>query len=316
MTEREKIFSYKAGVAILALIAIVIMTGFSGGRRLAPIPVVVIDDSAPIVVPSFPQVEIEAKSAYVYDMTTNTALYDKSGELQLPLASLTKVMSAYTASTLLPDYMLVRISPSDVREQGDSGLGVDEEWNVQKLIDFSLITSSNDGITAIASTAGATITGAGDKNPERLFVERMNTLAREIGLTQTYYLNQSGLDESATLAGGYGSARDVALLFQKILSEKPRLLEATSRDRMNVESKMKLHDAENTNKTLDAIPHIIASKTGYTDLSGGNLAIVFDAGVGHPIAVTVLGSSYEGRFTDMERLVQATIDYLAKKTAQ
>lgn len=316
MTEREKIFSYKAGIAILALIAIVIMTGFSGGRRLTPPIQVVIDDEHPIVAPSFPAIEIEAKSAYVYDMTANTALYDKNAELQLPLASLTKVMSAYTASTLLPDYMLVRISPSDIRAEGDSGLGVDEEWNVQKLIDFSLITSSNDGISAIASTAGATIVGAGDKNPENLFIERMNTLAREIGLTQTYYLNESGLDESVTLSGGYGSARDIAILFERILNEKPRLLEATSRDRMNVESKMKLHDAENTNKTLDAIPHIIASKTGYTELSGGNLAIVFDAGVGHPIAVVVLGSSYEGRFTDMERLVQATIDYLAQKTAR
>jgi D-alanyl-D-alanine carboxypeptidase len=315
MTERERIFSYKAGVAILILLAVIIMTGFSGGRRLSPAPVF-IEDLAPITAPSFPLVEVEAKSAYVYDMTDGTALYDKNAELQLPLASLTKVMSAYTASTLLPEYMLIRISPSDIREQGDSGLKVDEEWNVQKLTDFSLITSSNDGIAAIASTAGAQIAANVDRSPERLFTDRMNTLAREIGLTQTYYLNQSGLDVSATLAGGYGSARDTVLLFQKILLEKPRLLEATSLVRMNVESKAVLHDAENTNKALSTIPRVLASKTGYTDLSGGNLIVAFDAGVGHPIIISVLGSSYDGRFSDMEKLVSATLEYLSQKTAQ
>jgi D-alanyl-D-alanine carboxypeptidase len=48
------------------------------------------------------------------------------------------------------------------------------------------------------------------------------------------------------------------------------------------------------------------SKTGYTDLAGGNLAVVFDAGIGHPVAVVVLGSTKEERFTDVQRLVRAT----------
>jgi len=316
MTEKERIFSYKAGIAVLTLIAIVIMTSISGARHVATIPVMLPDTTGPIVAESFPRVDVEAKAAYVYDTIDGVALYDKNGELQLPLASLTKVMSAYAASTLLPDYMLVRINPSDIREEGDSGLKVDESWNVQRLTDFSLITSSNDGITAIASTAGAQITGGDGKSAERLFVDRMNTLAREIGLTQTYYLNQSGLDVSTSLSGGYGSARDMSLLFQKILFEKPRLLEATSRDRMTVPSKEFLHTAENTNKTLNDIPYVLASKTGYTTLSGGNLIVAFDAGVGHPIIISVLGSSYDGRFTDMDRLVRATLDYLSKKTAQ
>jgi len=315
MTEKERIFSYKAGIAVLTLIAIVIMVGFSGAPKV-PAPIVVIDTDSPIVAESFPPIEVEAKAVYVYDMADGKVLYDKNGELQLPLASITKVMSAYAASTLLPEYILVRISLSDIREEGDSGLRVDEEWNVQRLTDFSLITSSNDGITAIASTAGAQIVGGDGKNPERLFVERMNTLAREIGLTQTYYLNQSGLDVSKSLSGGYGSARDMVLLFQKILLEKPRLLEATTQIRMNVPSKEFIHDAENTNKSLSGIPYVLASKTGYTDLSGGILIVAFDAGVGHPIIISVLGSSYDGRFSDMDKLVNATLQYLSDKIPQ
>jgi D-alanyl-D-alanine carboxypeptidase len=44
-------------------------------------------------------------------------------------------------------------------------------------------------------------------------------------------------------------------------------------------------------------------KTGFTDLAGGNLAIVFDVGLAHPVVAVVLGSSEEGRFSDMQKLV-------------
>ena len=55
---------------------------------------------------------------------------------------------------------------------------------------------------------------------------------------------------------------------------------------------------------------LIASKTGYTDLAGGNLVIAFDAGFNHPIIVSVLGSTIDGRFTDAEALVWAALAYL------
>ncbi len=308
--------SYKAIVATLALFAIILMAGFSDRSESEQLLVVSVEPSVAVATTSFPQVTIEARAAYVYDMLSGAALYEKESELQLPLASLTKVMSAYTAATLLPPYMLVRVSASDVREEGDSGLRVGEEWNIQKLLDFSLITSSNDGMAAIASSAGTRIAAREGSRPEKLFVERMNTLAYELGLTQTYFLNQSGLDESATLSGGYGSAKDMAILFERILRENPRLLEATSHEHYDIASKHALHDAENTNKIIDAIPRVLASKTGYTDLSGGNLVVAFDAGIGHPIIVAVLGSSFSGRFDDMKTLVDATLEYLSSKTAE
>ena len=51
----------------------------------------------------------------------------------------------------------------------------------------------------------------------------------------------------------------------------------------------------------------IASKTGFTDLAGGNLVIAFDAGLSHPIIISVLGSTQEGRFRDVEKLVTASL---------
>jgi len=70
------------------------------------------------------------------------------------------------------------------------------------------------------------------------------------------------------------------------------------------------HTANNTNKALGEIPGLIAGKTGFTDLADGNLAIMFDAGVGHPVAVVVLHSSKDGRFEDVKRLVQFSLDHL------
>jgi len=62
---------------------------------------------------------------------------------------------------------------------------------------------------------------------------------------------------------------------------------------------------------VGTIPRLLLSKTGYTDLAGGNLALVFDAGIMHPIAVIVLGSSKSARFTDGTALVAATLAHFA-----
>ena len=64
-----------------------------------------------------------------------------------------------------------------------------------------------------------------------------------------------------------------------------------------------------------AISRLLLSKTGYTDLAGGNLALVFDAGIRHPVAVVVLGSSKEARFTDGIALVNAALAHFAGVTS-
>ena len=65
------------------------------------------------------------------------------------------------------------------------------------------------------------------------------------------------------------------------------------------------HEASNTNDAVSKIPNMIGSKTGYTDLAGGNLTIAFDAGLNRPIVITVLGSTHDDRFTDVLTLIDA-----------
>jgi len=139
------------------------------------------------------------------------------------------------------------------------------------------------------------------------FIDMMNKKAKEIGMKQTYFLNESGLDASENFAGSYGSAKDMALLFAYVLRSNHLLLEATSYEALDISSFEENHSASNTNKSIDNISGVIASKTGFTDLAGGNLVVVFDVGPLRPIIVSVLGSTAEGRFFDVEKLANISI---------
>ncbi|MFZ3020070.1 MAG: serine hydrolase [Minisyncoccia bacterium] len=254
-----------------------------------------------VVISAFKDIQIEGQSAVVYNINTKKIIYEKDALSVRPLASVTKLMTALAASRALNNEGTIEISRSDVRTQGDSGLKVGEKFSFQKLVDFTLTISSNDGSEALASAAMANIpTGIS-------FPENMNNLAREIGLKGLLFENPSGLDGDKVNAGAYGTALDVAKLLAYITKNNPKLISATRFPNIEVQSLNKIkHVAKNTNDAIAYIPGLIGGKTGYTDLSGGNLAVVFDSGVGNPYAVVVLGSSELGRFDDVRKLVSAT----------
>ena len=190
--------------------------------------------------------------------------------------------------------------------EGDSGFRIGEKWNIKNMIDMTLVSSSNDGARALASV-GSFPGENMDASTEERFVNAMNEKARKLGLAQTYFLNESGLDESASISGGYGSARDIGTLLSYVLQSHPNLMEATAYNSVSIQSSDGVHTTQNTNKALDRIPGIVASKTGFTDLAGGNLAIALEAGPLRPIIVVVLGSTEEGRFDDVANLTNAAI---------
>lgn len=254
----------------------------------------------------FANLNLEAKAVYVFDVNTNSPIFSINENAQLPLASLTKIMTALVAIDMIPDFTLVPIRKSDIN------LAKGEKWNLKDLIEYTLLVSSNDGANAIANVVGVLDPLSSSKTAESNFVDRMNEKAGKIGLGQTYFLNESGLDVNAKVSGAYGSARDVANLFTYALKHHPEIIEATKYEKLSLSSKEKDHNAVNTNKSINNIPNIIGSKTGYTDLAGGNLVISFDAGIEKPIVVVVLGSTEEGRFTDAEKLAQAVLKDMNK----
>ncbi|MFI5205966.1 MAG: hypothetical protein ACHQVK_03420 [Candidatus Paceibacterales bacterium] len=143
------------------------------------------------------------------------------------------------------------------------------------------------------------------------FIKQMNAEAQRIGLKETYFINESGLDEGS-VSGGYGSAIDVSKMMQYILANKPEIVEDTKYPSVDIKSLNATHTAKNTNTDIGAIPGLLASKTGYTTLAGGNLVVAFDASIGRPIIVVVLGSTESGRFEDVSNLVKASLAYITE----
>jgi D-alanyl-D-alanine carboxypeptidase len=141
------------------------------------------------------------------------------------------------------------------------------------------------------------------------FIAKMNEKAKELNPTQTYFVNETGLDEEYT-SGGYGSARDMAMLMKYIIENNLNLVEITKYTGDTLSSMSHTHTIKNTNIDIPKTPGMLASKTGYTTLAGGNLVIAFDPSMGRPMVAVVLGSTETGRFSDMQKLISASLEYI------
>jgi len=263
----------------------------------------------------FQELNLEAKSVVVWDVINNRELFAKEADTPLPLASLTKVMTALVISAKFPNSSNVKILQEYLEPEGDSKLVVGDIWQAKDLKDFTLLTSSNDGAFALAAVAEAKENNQENElytqeDLRNKFIEEMNNTASEIGLSNSRFFNEHGLDRAVDRGGAYGSAKDMALLFTYILQNYPDMLEATRYKNLQFKSAEKVYSAKNTNDFVDQIPNLIASKTGYTDLAGGNLVIAFDTGLGRPIIISILGSSTDGRFTDALKLSEASLKYI------
>lgn len=261
---------------------------------------------AAVIPPVFEAPEIEAESAIVYDPNSQTVIYEKNASEQRVLASITKLMTALVSYPFIAaePTRSVRIEKSDIAAYGDNGLVVDEVWQLDELVKFMLITSSNDAAMTIATSL----------MPYDEFIAAMNTKSQEIK-ADLVFTNPSGLDsDNKLIAGATGSARGVALLVAEILRHSPKALESTNIPNLTFKSESGVvHTAKNTNKAIADIPQLIGGKTGFTDLAGGNLAVIVNAGLNRPIIIAVLGSSLEGRFRDTEALASSTLRYFGSK---
>jgi D-alanyl-D-alanine carboxypeptidase len=248
-------------------------------------------------------VPIVATAAYVWDVAGQRALYTKNHTETLPLASITKLMTTLIAHELVSDNVPATVSLRAVQEFGNSGLTAGERFAMKDLLALALVTSSNDAAYALGEQVGREL---GDDDPNAQFVAAMNIRAEELGLSTLRFFNTTGLDESPTQAGGYGSARDVTFLMEYLVRQYPELLEPTTEEFMRIYNEdMAYHNALNTNQAVRDIPNLIGSKTGFTDLAGGNLTIAVDTGFNRPVIITVLGSTRDARFSDALALLDA-----------
>ncbi len=280
-----------AGAATVVVGAFVV--GVYGAVEATPAPT-----QSAAVAASDLQVELDpttlaAKAVVLYDTKSGRMLYQKNAYTALPLASITKLLAVYTILSYKELDTPVQITKESLTPQGDWGLQPGTTLLLHDLIRMSLIASSNDAMEAAANSLG-------DNK-----VDLMNRTAASLGLSKTHVANATGLDLNATTAGAYGSAYDIARLGAAFYAEHPDLFELTTHADVSVQNGDRELSAPATALPLARLPGFVAAKTGYTDLAGGNLVAVFDLEPGRTVVGAVLGSTHEGRFSDMEALIQA-----------
>ncbi|HUY62179.1 MAG TPA: serine hydrolase [Candidatus Paceibacterota bacterium] len=269
--------------------------------QAAPAPIAIASTTAP---DAFADLPIDAKAAIVYDLATGEVLYAKNADAQLPLASLTKLLTMYAAFSEFSSSTPITI-PADVMGlSAPHAFLPGQMFTLSNLARLTLTGSLNDGAAAIAEAVAArentSIHGA------------LAGAAAALGLSQTYAINGNGLDVNTAVSGGYGSAYDLARLAGALVALAPDVASATTHRTVEASSVGGTSfTIKNTDPMVANIPGLLLSKTGYTDLADGNLALVFDVGIQHPVAVVVLGSTVTSRFTDGLKLVAATFAHFA-----
>lgn len=234
--------------------------------------------------------DLTAKAISVFDVEQDKEIFEINSKELLPMASLAKTLGVIVALENLNDDKIT-INSEAIKEAGDNGLYANEVWNTNDLIKFSLLVSSNDGIYALTSSI-----------PN--FLDKLNAKARVMGLKRTIFKNPTGLDLNETEGGAYTTANEANFIALYALRARPEIFQITKEIKYDFYSVTGFkHEAYNTNIVIDKIPNVLFSKTGNTNLAGGNLTIVFISSTGKTYAVTVLGSTAVSRFEDMLKIV-------------
>ncbi len=237
-----------------------------------------------------------AKRILVANLTTGQILYEKDSATPQPIASLAKLMTAITAREIYatwpnPPQKIKLISRTAAFTAADRQIAVGGYMKTNDLVSYMLLSSSNFAAQSLA-------TGI---IPYTSFISYKNFTARKLGLTESNFVNASGLTEKNKTSSA-GSARDMMKLLDLVVKKYPELATATrSEDAVIKTSSGKAIAIDNPNKSLEKIQNVFLGKTGYTDEAGGNLTIVVRRN-GNYYGIVVLSSTVDGRFSDAEYL--------------
>lgn len=176
---------------------------------------------------------VSARNAVLMDQKTGRILYGKAMHDPERIASITKIMTAILAVESGKMQNTITISSRAVQTEGSSiYLKPGQKIKLEDLVYGLMLRSGNDAANAIAEAVGGSIEG---------FVYMMNEKAKEIGMSNTYFSNPSGLDQQGK--EHYSSAYDMALLTRYAM-ENPKYAKISG---------TKVHRAPNTAESWDYV---------------------------------------------------------------
>jgi D-alanyl-D-alanine carboxypeptidase (penicillin-binding protein 5/6) len=263
---------------------------FEGPRRrlLAALLAAPLLLAAPVAAAKPPR--LKARAWALIDARTGEVIASHALRRHLPIASTTKLMTAYVVLHELPLGKVVRAAPYDA-EYGESLLRLrpGQRISVRDLLYGLILRSGNDAAYDLARAAAGS---------ERRFVGQMNRYAAALGLSDTHYANPIGLDQR----GNYSSAGDLVALTRRLLGTPAFARIAASRG-AELRSVHPRRRIESINELLEMAPWINGVKTGHT--FGARYVLV---GSGRRKGVELI-AAVVGTWTDEERF-DDTLDLL------
>ncbi len=241
--------------------------------------------------------QLAAVSAIVMDAESGQVLYQKDPDTVLSIASITKLMTAYTATQLISNWEeTYSLQYSDIAVGGSQfAAGVGDTFSKQDLLKAAMVGSINQAAQALAHSTGLS---------DDAFAAAMNANAQRLGMTDSQFTEPTGLKDS-----NQSTARNLALLLRTLTAE-PLLLEPMGQ----AEHKMINGSSEITIKTTndlirDQAADVVAGKTGFTDAAGNCLATIAERDE-HRLFIVVLGAPDDAsRFTDTSALIDWTYQH-------
>lgn len=288
---------------VLVIVFLVVLLGPRGAADNGEAANVQIDD---LVLPSLPpelasvptigarptNPDLRVKSAVLIDSDSGVVLFSESPQIEIPIASTTKLMTAILVRANLDLNQVVTISAEQASINGSKILlRSGEKMTVRSLLTGLLVASGNDAAMALAEAVGGSV---------EKFVEMMNQLADEWDLTHTKFADPAGLEDSGQSTAFELSVIARAALIDPVIAEIVRIPETTI---YSMDGRI-AHDLKNSNRLVNEFAYLgaIGVKTGFTPEAGHCLVAAAErdghrliAVVLHTDADTITASAIEAR---------------------
>lgn len=250
-----------------------------------------------------PKPDLQVKSAlsikFKFGEENKSIIFEKNKKTVLPIASLTKLMTALVILENPQDYDLSKIASvsktaalqDDVPIYGNLKRG--ENFKIKKLLDLMLVYSSNDAAYALAEVIGL-----------ENFVAKMNLKAEELGLSNTHFANPTGLDPenlgfaTSSRFFNYSTVEELTALAEYILKNYSLIFEISSNG-----GPYPTHNGI-SEIIVPAEFAVLGGKTGNTEEAKGCLLLILVSSKGEVYINLILGAqSVKERIEEMQKLV-------------
>ncbi len=226
---------------------------------------------------------VDSAAAYaVVDLDTGEIIAEKDSNKRLPIASITKVMTAVVALDLAQSTDIFTVNPHAASiEPTNIGVIPGERMNLDELLNGLLLFSGNDAAEVIKN-------GIDTKYGQPIFINAMNEKAKFLGLQNSSFANPQGFDDP----NNFSTVEDLAILTHYALTQYPLIADIVKKENYTThadQNHSEFTNIYNWNGLLGVYPEVQGLKIGYTGDAGKTTVVTSTRG-GKKLAAIVLGA--------------------------